>query len=77
MCVSLCVPAGCVYLHSELPDVHLLGFTLLFTGCHAGQGLRSVCMRLRNTRGKTALQIIKVLSAFSLISLSFYILISI
>ncbi len=71
MCVSSCVPAGCLRLHSELHDVHLLGFTLLFPGRHAGQGFRSVRMWLRNTRGKAALKMmmylkssITVLSAF-------------
>lgn len=52
MCVF--VPAGCVCLRSELPDVHPVGVTLLLPGRHTGQSLRSVRMRLRNTRGKTA-----------------------
>lgn len=47
--------AGCVCLHSELPDVHSVGVTLLFVGRLAGEGLRSIRMWLRNTGGETAL----------------------
>lgn len=57
MSVSCFSSAGCVCLHNELHDVHLLGSALLFAGCHAGQGLRSIRLWLRNTRGETALKI--------------------
>lgn len=53
--VSVCIPAGGAGLHHELPDVHFLGFTLLLLGRPAGEGLRTVRLRLRNTRGKTEL----------------------
>lgn len=79
-CVS---DAGCICLHSELSDVHLLGSALLFPGCHAGQSLRSIRVWLRNTRGEAALKmmyckkgIINSLNAFSAISSSFDLLIS-
>lgn len=58
VCLSFCVPAGGVCLHSELSDVHLLGFTLCFLGCRTGQGLRTVRVRLRNTRGKTVINVV-------------------
>lgn len=51
----LCIPAGAAGLHHELPDVHLLGFALLLPGRGAGSGLRTVRVRLRNTRGKAEL----------------------
>lgn len=57
-CVCVCVicaSAGSLCLHHELPDVHILGSDVLLLGCHTGQSLCSVRMRIRNTRGEAAL----------------------
>lgn len=56
VCVcAICASAGSLCLHHELPDVHILGSDVLLLGCHTGQSLCSVRMRIRNTRGKAAL----------------------
>lgn len=52
---AICASAGSLCLHHELPDVHILGSDVLLLGCHTGQSLCSVRMRIRNTRGKAAL----------------------
>lgn len=56
VCVcAICASAGSLCLHHELPDVHILGSDVLLLGCHTGQSLCSVRMRIRNTRGEAAL----------------------
>lgn len=52
--LSLCVPSGGFFLHLELPDLHRLGTVLRVLGRDVGQSLRSVRVRLWNTRGNTA-----------------------
>lgn len=64
----LVVFSGPVCLHSELPNVHILGSALLIPGCDAGQGLCSICLWIRNTRGNSGPHVVTPICFISIFS---------